>query len=107
VEETPLDVELTTESPLVSEPPPKASRLEVKVMPKEVRRGQRRTFRFRVATADGRPAERALIRFAGRVVRTGRAGRARIVARLKRSGRHRAHATKPGFRAARAAVVVR
>jgi hypothetical protein len=107
VEETPLDVELTTESPLVSEPPRKAPRLKLKVAPNEVRRGHRQTFRFRVATSDGRPAKRAIVEFAGRRVRTGREGRARIAVKLKRSGRHRARATKRGFRAARAVVVVR
>jgi hypothetical protein len=98
---------MTTESPLVSEPSRRAPRLRLKVVPKEVRRGHRRAFRFRVATSDGRPAKRAVVEFAGRRVRTGREGRARISVNLRRSGRHRARATKRGFRAARAVVVVR
>jgi hypothetical protein len=104
VDETPLDVTLTTESPLVSEPPP---RLELSVVPSEVRRGHRRTFRFFVTTSDGRAVRRAVIKFAGRRARTRRTGRAKIVAKLKRARRYRARTTKRGFRAARATVVVR
>lgn len=107
VEETPLDVSLTTESPLVSEPPRKARRLKLTVAPTKVPRGERTAFRFRVVTSNGQPVERALVKFAGRRVRTGRAGRARLVVKLRRSGRHRVRARKRGFAAAQAVVVAR
>jgi hypothetical protein len=107
VEKTPLDVELTTESPLVSEPRAAAPRLELEVRPKELRRGDRAAFRVRVVRAGAGPVKRAAVRFAGRRVRTSRAGRATIVAKLERAGRHLARAGKPGFRPGRATVVVR
>lgn len=103
VEETPLDVSLSTESPLVSEP--SKAQLDVTVVPKKVQRGERRRFRFRVLTADGEPVKRALVRFAGRRARTGRAGRARLDVKLKRAGRHRARVSKHGFVAARVIVL--
>lgn len=105
VEETPLDVTLETESPLVSEPPLGALRLAVR--PRKVRRGERAPFRFRVTTSDGRPASRAVIRFAGRRVRARRSGHATLLTRLKRPRRYRARATKPGFRPGRTSVVAR
>jgi hypothetical protein len=104
VAETPLDLTLTTESPLVSEP---RRALRLAVAPARVRRGHRRAFRFRVTTSDGRPVAHAVVRFAGRRVRAGRAGRATLLLRLKRARRYRAVATLRGFHAARATVVAR
>jgi hypothetical protein len=107
VSETPLDVTLATDSPLVSEPAPSTRRLAVTVAPRKVQRGERRAFRFRVVTRDGRSVRGAVVEFAGRRVRTGRAGRARVVAELRRAGRHRARVRKSGFPPARTVVVVR
>jgi hypothetical protein len=50
-------------------------RLRVRVSPRRVRIGRRTRITFRV-TAGGRPVARALVRFAGRGVRTDAGGRA-------------------------------
>jgi hypothetical protein len=109
VTETPLDITLRTDSPLVSERPvagAESRRLRLTVSPRRARTGRRTTFRFRV-TAGGRPVARALVRFAGRRARTGRRGRARITATLRRPGRRTARASKSGFGRGRAGVLVR
>jgi hypothetical protein len=100
----PLDITLTTQTPLVSEPPqPPVRALTLQASPRKARAGKRTTFRFRV-TAGKRGVRGATVRFAGHTARTGRGGRAslRIVIRRTRIAR----ATKPGFRAARASVRV-
>jgi hypothetical protein len=107
VTETPLDVTMTTESPLVSEPPREAPRLKARVAPQHVRRGERRAFRFRVRSSDGGPVKRALIEFAGHREQTGRYGKARIVTALHRTGRHRARIGKQGFERVRVSVRAR
>jgi polyvinyl alcohol dehydrogenase (cytochrome) len=85
-------------------------RLRLTVRPRRIRAGRRRVFRFRVTrTGRGkrrRAVPRALVRFAGRRARTRRSGRARIVVRLRRTGRRRARASKRGYRAGRATVRV-
>jgi hypothetical protein len=114
VKEAPMDITFATESPLVSQRPGKPSghggahggRLNLAVSPRRSEVGERRTFTFRV-TARGHAAAGALVRFAGKRARTGRGGRARIVATLRHAGRRTARATKPGFRAALATVRVR
>jgi hypothetical protein len=111
----PMDLSLTTDSPLVSErhggqnaPSGRAnSRLRLGVEPGNVRQGRRTSFAFRVVTADGHSVPGAMVRFAGRRARTGPRGRARVVVTLQRRGRQAVRATKPGFRVARATVRVR
>lgn len=121
--EIPLDVSLTTDSPLVSARPAGTNApgtnapgtnapgtnapLRLSVQPRTVRVNQRTGFAFRVATADGRSASGAVVRFAGRRARTGQSGAAIIVATLHRPGRWAARATKSGFPAARATIRVR
>jgi hypothetical protein len=96
VKEAPMDLTLTTKSPLVSDRP----RLNLSVKPRVVRAGRRTAFRFSAARG-------TLIRFAGKQARAGRTGRATIVATLRHAGLRRATATKPGYAAARATVRVR
>jgi sugar lactone lactonase YvrE len=64
-------------------------RYRLRVRPRSVRVGKRRTFRFH-ATKNGHRLKGAVVRFAGRRVRTGRRGNARIVARFRHRGRRRA-----------------
>ena len=86
-------------------PPAAASQLTVTVRPRRVRAGRRARFRFTVTVATTGPAGsplslpvgRALIRFAGRSVRTDGRGRASIVRTLRSSGRHHVAVTKPGY----------
>jgi hypothetical protein len=96
VREAPMDLSFTTKGPIVSDRP----RLNLSVKPRVVRAGRRRAFTFSASQG-------ALIRFAGKQARTGRSGRATIVARLRRAGVRRATATKPGFVPASVAVRVR
>jgi len=66
-------------------------------------------FRFRALVGRGaaaRPVRRATIRFAGRRARTDRRGRATIVRRFSRRGRHVARASRRGLRSGRATVRV-
>ena len=130
VSQIPMDMTLETESPLVNDRPeqrggspsgggrggePSGPRraaarrraLRLLVSPGAVNAGRRKTLVFRVTTADGAPVRGAVVRFAGRRARTGAAGTARIRMVVRRAGLRRARATKPGFRAARAAIVVR
>lgn len=120
VSELPLDITLTTDSPLVSggggdnnraHPAPggpgSRKRLRLGVRPRSVRASQRATFAFRVVNRQGRAVSGATVRFAGRRARTGRRGGARIAITLRRPGRRAVRATKPGFRAARATIHVR
>ena len=79
------------------------ARLRLRVRPKHVRMRRRKRFRFRV-TCKGRPVRRAVVRFKGRRKRTGRRGRATIVVRLKRRGRHVARVRRRGLRSGRAVV---
>jgi hypothetical protein len=112
VKEAPLDVSITTESPLVSQRPgltprPRTRpRLRLAVSPRRVEAGHRTTFRFRVTSKGGAVAG-TVVRFAGRRAVTGRKGRVRIVANLRHEGRRQASALKPGFVAAHATVRVR
>jgi hypothetical protein len=100
----PLDMTLSTERPLVSND---GGRLSASVTPRAVTVGRRRAFRFRVLTPAGEPARGAVVRFAGRSATVRRSGRAKIVARLKRAGRHRARVAKHGFGPVRLSVRAR
>jgi hypothetical protein len=91
-----------TGGPRAGSPQP---RLRLTVRPRRARANERTGFRFR--TAAGREVVRGVrIRFAGRKVRTGRDGRAKLVRRLSRPGRYRVIATKRNFARATAAVRV-
>jgi hypothetical protein len=104
----PMDLSMTTQSPLVSQRPAVARpRLRLAVTPRAARAGRRTAFRFRVTDARRRPVAGALVRFAGRRLRTGPRGRARVALAVRRPGRRVARARKPGFRAARSVVRVR
>ncbi len=81
--------------------------LELRARPRIVPQGRRKRVRFTVSTMDERPIAGATVRFAGRRARTNGRGRARIKARLRRSGSKRATATKIGFRRAKSFVRVR
>jgi hypothetical protein len=84
-------------------------RLRLRVSPRLVTVGVARRFTFRASfSSGGRKAKvaGARIRFAGRTVRTGENGRARLRVRLSR-GRHAASARKRGLRTGRAVVRVR
>jgi hypothetical protein len=111
--EVPMDMTLTTESQLVSEPParthpgtPVRPQLLLAVSPPAVRSGRTSRYAFRV-TAAGRAIRGALVRFAGRAIRTDAAGRASLRVTLHRPGAHPARAVKRGFLSARSAVAVR
>jgi len=82
-------------------------RLKLAVRPRRTRVGSLTSFAFRVTTGGGKPAPRAVIRFAGRRRHASAAGTARIVTRLPRAGRFTARATKPGFLSGRIRVRAR
>jgi hypothetical protein len=84
-------------------------RLRLRVSPRSVVAGESRRYRFRAtfrAAGRDRPVGGARIRFAGRTIRTGENGRARLRARL-RPGRHSARASKRGLKPGRAIVRAR
>ena len=74
-------------------------RLRLSVHSSVLPAGRRTRVRFR-ATHAGRPVPGAVVRVAGRWVRTGAAGTARMTLRLPRSGRLRAIATRADLRPA-------
>ena len=105
VRSAPLDVDLTTDSPLVSTRRP-SRRLAAAVEPRAAVVGRRTRFAFRV-TSGGDPVAGAAVELAGRRARTGPRGRASVVAALPRSGTWVATASKPGFGQARTRVTAR
>jgi hypothetical protein len=80
--------------------------LRLEVTPRVVPARRRARLRFRVRTAAGAPVRRAVVRLAGRRVVTGRRGRAAMTVAFASRGTRRARATRPGMRAATAAVRV-
>jgi triacylglycerol esterase/lipase EstA (alpha/beta hydrolase family) len=78
-------------------------RLRIAVAPRRIVAGRRARFRFRV-TADGRRVAKARLRFAGRGARTNLRGRAVLVVRLRRPGRHPVLVQSRGLRSGRAFV---
>jgi hypothetical protein len=103
----PLDINLTTQTPLVSQPPqppPHVRTMRLSASPRKARAGKRTTFSFHVTTGHNRPVRGASVRFAGHTLRTGPSGRASVTLTLRRPGRRTARATKPGFTAARVAI---
>jgi hypothetical protein len=83
--------------------------LRLSLRPRRVQAGERVRFRARVTARRGgrsRPVRRALLRFAGSAARTDASGRAVLVKRFRRPGKHQARAQKRGFRSGRATVWV-
>ncbi|MDQ3935223.1 MAG: metallophosphoesterase [Actinomycetota bacterium] len=78
-------------------------RIKLTVKPRKVRIRRRTCFKFR-ATSGGRVVPGATVGFAGRKVRTGKAGTKTICRRIHRS--KRAYAKKKGFQTGRAKVKV-
>ncbi len=124
----PLDLSLSTDTPLVSQrlksaantpsvlptsspSSPRANtshqRLRLYVHPKRARVGRRRSFAFRVTTAFGHPVSGAEVRFAGQRAHTGRRGVTRMIVTLHRPGRDTARAIKSGFRASQRTILAR
>jgi hypothetical protein len=110
----PMDLTLTTESPLVSltasntrTAPSTAHSMRVTVAPNRTRSGRRTSFAFRVRSASGRPLSRAIVRLAGRQARTGSHGRAHLTLTLRRPGRWVVRVSRRGYRTATAAIIVR
>jgi hypothetical protein len=115
VPEAPLDVTLETDSTFISTRTirdgnagkgKRKPRLRLAVKPRHPDAGEQTKFKFRVRTRKGAPVKGATVRFTGQRVRTGRRGRARMAATLDR-GKHRARATKRGYRSARRVVRAR
>ena len=115
--QAPMDLELTTQSPLVSggassspspagRPSPRPE-LRLSVHPAVARDGRATTFAFRVHTAAGRPVAGAGIRFGGQLARTGPGGLATIRRRPAGHGLRTVIATKHGFRPATVVIRVR
>jgi outer membrane protein assembly factor BamB len=86
-------------------PGPKPARPKIKLSakPKTAEVGRRTTFRF-TARASGKLLRSAVVHFAGHSKRTKSNGVALFKIRLHHSGKHRARATKSGFRAGTASV---
>src|SRR3954471_11313545 len=123
VQKTPLDITLSTKTPLVSAAPPPGARgapgaaprvrsrhprMLVSVRPRRVRQGSRRgALVVRVRNAEGRPVPGAAVRLGPRRARTRADGRARLVTALRYAGRWRVRASEPGFARASTPIVVR
>jgi hypothetical protein len=111
VREAPMDLTVTTDTPLVSDPPAVAhpgarGRLSVAVSPRTARIGRSTRFAFRV-TAAGQPVPGAIVRFGNRRVRTNRSGSGAITARFRHPGARKVRAADAGHRVGRATVTVR
>jgi metallophosphoesterase (TIGR03767 family) len=78
-------------------------KIKLSVKPRKIRGGRRTCFRFK-ATSGGRVVPGATVGFAGRKVKTGKAGTKKICRRIYRS--KRAYAKKKGFQTGRAKVKV-
>ncbi len=81
-----------------------AQRFRLRVSPRRLRAGRPVRLRLR-ATTGGSPLRGVRIRFGRQLVRTDRRGRAVIRTRVRRAGRYKVRARKPGYR--RAVVRVR
>jgi hypothetical protein len=116
-----LDIQLMTESPLVSKASAtggrsgnsdhgggstNAKRLRLGVRPHRTRAGRHTTFVFRVTSA-GKARKGAKIWFAGKRVRTNSKGRASVSTTLHQRGKRRARASKNGFVSVERSVRVR
>jgi pimeloyl-ACP methyl ester carboxylesterase len=88
-------------------PTGRRDRIRLVARPRRVRAGGRVTIRFRARVRSegrARPVCGAAVRLAGRGVRTGPRGWARMALPSLPAGRHRARASKPGLRDGRASV---
>jgi hypothetical protein len=122
--DVPMDLTLTTDTPLVSAtssgaasregatapataPGARRPSLRLAVRPATVAAGRRTSFAFRITTVQGEPVAGAAVWFAGRRARAGHDGVARIAATLHGHGRRTARATRHGFGPARRTILVR
>jgi polyvinyl alcohol dehydrogenase (cytochrome) len=90
-------------------PPPttrRRARIRLSVAPRSFPAARRTRLRFRTWTGTTRPIAGATIRVAGRVVRTNRRGRARLLMRVERSGTYVLRANRRGLRGARTTIRV-
>jgi endoglycosylceramidase len=86
------------------------TQLRLSVKPRTASAGRRTRFTFVATTlrsGRARPVGGAIVRFAGRLARTNRSGRAVMYARFQRPGRRFARVVKRGWRGAGASVLVR
>jgi polyvinyl alcohol dehydrogenase (cytochrome) len=90
-----------------SGPAGRKARMRVSLHPRRVRAGRRVRFHFRVTSVAGTPIRGARIRFAHALVRTGRDGRATIVARFAHPGKRRARVRAKDYATRRVVVRVR
>lgn len=105
IKEIPMDLSLTTDSPLASvRALTQKLNLRLSATPRDVPVGRQTKFRFHVTASDGRSVPGAKIWFAGTRVHTGAAGRAEVVTAFHRAGKRKARATKHGFRTVVGAV---
>jgi polyvinyl alcohol dehydrogenase (cytochrome) len=81
--------------------------LRVLVEPREVRAGERTSFRFRVSSRSGAPVAGAGIHFADQFTRTDANGRATVSARFAHAGRRHARVSAPGYESRTVTVTVR
>ncbi|HYH58774.1 MAG TPA: hypothetical protein VD790_06095 [Thermoleophilaceae bacterium] len=87
-----------------ADPPPA---LELTVRPRRTRAGRRTEFHATVTSNAGAPMTAALVRLAGRRVRTDERGEAVLSRRFQRRGKRRAAASSAGFSKARLKIRVR
>jgi predicted acyl esterase len=78
-------------------------KLRISVSPRKTRAGKRTRFVFRVRARSAKTGKlvnvrKARVRFAGKKLRTGKHGRARMRVRFKKRGPRRASTTKAGYR---------
>jgi polyvinyl alcohol dehydrogenase (cytochrome) len=95
----------TPSAPGTSPAPAARGRLRLSVGPRRVRAGRRTVLRFHVKTGARRLAG-VKISVAGRVVSTGRAGRATLALRFRRPGTYVVRASRRGLRGARKTIRV-
>ena len=108
---TPLVSDDRFERPASAETHPTSQRPRLSVRPRRLRAGRRTRLRFHATVLRGgrrSPLRGATIRFAGRRARTDRRGRASLVVRPRRTGRHRILMRAPdGTSVARTIRVIR
>jgi hypothetical protein len=95
----------TATTTIVTPPPPPKPKLKLSVSPHSARAGQQRCYAFK-ATSSGKGVKGVTVRFAHRTGHTSSQGKVQICVKLKR-GSYRASATKSGYVAAHATVVIK
>ena len=88
-------------------PAPSGSASALKLSPRSAPAGERTCFKAAVRTAGGAALRGARVRVAAPAERTGKRGRARVCASLRKAGRHKATAKKLGFKPVHRAIRVR